>query len=238
MTLLASLARQIGASAHAIALSRDLEASRQRIVLAREEERRRIRNDLHDGLGPSLAGITLLVGTARQANGVASEYQKSLLSSAEVQLQQCAQEVRRIVDDLRPPDLDELNLVEALQRRLAALDLSNSTTTISLYIRDEVQGIPADIEAAAYRVIMEAVTNVLRHADASACSVTLSVDDRLLIDVADNGRRVSPQLQPGVGLSSMRTRAAELGGTVNIDIGPRGGTTVHVELPTGTPTNE
>jgi signal transduction histidine kinase len=220
---LAELAPALAAAAHNAALAADLQRSRERLVLAREEERRRLRNDLHDELGPSLAMLAMRLDAARDTAPEAAEVLRELAGQARDGVAQ----VRRIVHDLRPPALDDLGLGGALEERLRGLDHA-----VALEVRGDLTGLPAAVEAAAYRIVLEALANVARHADARHTAVTLErTGAELSVTVADDGRGVNPAAPRGVGLASVRERAEELGGTLRLERAPGGGTRLEVRLP-------
>ncbi len=221
---LRAVAAPLAAAAHALHLVDDLTASRERLVVAREEERRRIRRDLHDGLGPQLSGVVMGVDTARSAlrRGDA-ERARDLLDAAFGHARDAVADVRRLVHGLRPPALDELGLAGALR--------SAAPPGVEV-VADELGPLPAAVEVAAYRIGQEAVTNALRHAEAGTVTLTLrTTADALELDVADDGRGLPDAPQPGLGIRAMHERAAELGGVVRIGPGPTRGTRVHVRLP-------
>jgi signal transduction histidine kinase len=195
-------------------------------VAAREEERRRIRRDLHDGLGPELAGMAL------QLDSLASHLQAQTgLAERAARLRDLLQctvtEVRRIVEGLRPSAVDELGLAEALRQ----LGAARAETGFSVRVPDSFGDLPAAVEVAAYRIAAEACTNVIRHARASRCSIEAGVRDGwLTLTVADDGRGFGAEAAVGVGLQSLHDRAAEVGGSLQISSAP-GGTTVSSRLP-------
>ncbi|MGH8904928.1 MAG: histidine kinase [Egibacteraceae bacterium] len=223
--LLDDLARQAGLAAHAVRLTADLQRSRERLVRSREEERRRLRRDLHDGLGPTLAGMTMQVGAARVAEG-----DNPLLSTLEQQLRNCSMEVRRLVDDLRPPALDQLGLVGAIRDQVEAFT-AGSPLEIAISAPEHLGELPAAVEVAAYRIAAESVTNTVRHASASRCDICLTVNGNLVIEITDDGAGLPDHCPAGVGLASMRERAAELGGDFLAQRLPTGGTRIRAELP-------
>jgi signal transduction histidine kinase len=232
--LLDDLARQAAAAVHAAQLTLQLQHSRERLVLAREEERRRLRNDLHDGLGPQLAALTLKLATAR--NRLAHDPQAEAIFADLIQCTQATiADVRRVVYALRPPALDELGLRSALQEWVARYPVSGPEGLhIALELPERLPPLPAAVEVAIYRIVQEAVTNVVRHARARSCTVGLAIDGgrgRLTLEVADDGRGIAAQHAAGVGLSSMRERAAELGGMLSVGQRAAGGTLVRVALP-------
>ena len=129
--------------------------------------------------------------------------------------------------------LDEYGLVAALVEHAARL--STPTSTIEVVAEDALPPLPAAIEVATFRIALEAMTNVRRHADASRCTVTVELGDALALRVEDDGRGIARDATPGVGLASMRERAAELGGSVTIEARPGGGTRIEALLPLGGP---
>ena len=234
--LLADLAHQAGVAAHAVRLTAELQRSRQRLVTAREEERRRLRRDLHDGLGPALASLTLKLETARNRLGH-DPGADALLAELAAQVQDAIADIRRLVYALRPPALDELGLVSALREQAAQYGQSgHNALHITVEAPECLPPLPAAVEVAAYRIGQEALTNVVRHADARTCRLALSLavngeQGTLRIEVSDDGRGPGPDRALGVGLPSMRERAAELGGACLIEPLPAGGTRVFAELP-------
>jgi signal transduction histidine kinase len=209
--LLADLARQAGSVVRAEALSADLIDSRQRLVAAREEERRRLRRDLHDGLGPILTAVGLNLDAARAQLRSEPGAAEGYIDQAKDAARQALDDVRRLVYGLRPPALDSLGLVEAL--RVQTSQLQSDQMTISICATD-MPPLPAALEVAAYRTAIEAVTNSVRHVHASNCTVSLSVEcEELVVDVRDDGRSAERWV-PGVGLTSLREQADELGGTL------------------------
>jgi signal transduction histidine kinase len=236
--LLEDLARQVGPTAHAVALRGALEASLAKRVAAREEERRRLRRDLHDELGPTLAGLTLGLDTARSlANGKGNpEALQQLLSRLKTETQQAVTDVRRIVYGLRPPALDELGLAGSLREEIARLRREAPAVAITLHCQgDELAGLPAAVEVAAYRIVTEALTNVVRHSHACSCEVRINLDQGLAIDVCDDGIGFPEGWRAGVGITAMRERAAELGGDLGIQPREPHGTSIAARLPAGRP---
>jgi two-component system, NarL family, sensor kinase len=229
--LLGDLARQAGVAAHAVRLTADLQRSRERLVSAREEERRRLRRDLHDGLGPTLASIALGLQLARDEHRRDPTAQDALLGRLTAETQRCIAEIRRLAYELRPPALDEFGLVPALREQAAHLNGAADGLVVSMQAPNELPALPAAVEVAAYRITLEALTNVARHAHARRCTVSLMVDGALELVVVDDGLGLSSEHHAGVGLASMRERAAELGGTCSVERLPAGGTRVRAQLP-------
>ena len=230
--LLADVVRQAAAAAHAGSLAAELQQSREPLVTAREEERRRLRRDLHDGLGPSLCAVVLRIDTARNLTtaGNAAEADR-LLRQARDDVAAALADVRRLVNDLRPPALDDLGLAGAVRQQ--AERLLAPRTTVTVESAPDVEALPAAVEVAAYRIASEALANVARHAQASACRVDLQRDrDRaLVLTVTDDGVGIAPGASRGVGLLSLRERAAELGGSCSVQSPGDGGTVVRAVLP-------
>jgi two-component system NarL family sensor kinase len=229
--LLADLARQAGPAAHAVALRRALEASRAGLVTAREEERRRLRRDLHDGLGPTLAGLTLGLDTARARSAGHPELQE-LLGRLKAETQRAVTDVRRIVYGLRPPALDEFGLVGSLREEVGRLQFEAPALTVTLDAPDDgLADLPAAAEVACFRIVTEALTNVTRHAHATRCSVRIRLDHGLDVEVTDDGVGLPEGWRSGVGIASMRERVTELGGELVIEPGLPHGTRISARLP-------
>src|SRR5215208_691758 len=227
--LLEDLARQAGVAAHAARLTADLQRSRERLVTAREEERRRLRRDLHDGLGPQLAAQTLKVGSARSLYGRDPAAADALLSELETNMEAAISDIRRLVYNLRPPALDELGLDGAI--RESAAQYATDGLKISVDTPQTLPSLPAAVEVAAYRIVQEALTNVVRHAAASECAIRLGLDGELELEITDDGVGLPEDRGTGIGLSSMRERAVELGGTCVVEPSLPEGTRVLARLP-------
>jgi len=236
LRLLESLAQQAGIAAYTVRLNADLQRSRERLVTTREEERRRLRRDLHDGLGPTLAGIMLRVDATRNLLVRDSAAADKILAEMGTQVETVIADIRRLVYELRPPTLDELGLLAALGQHAKQMT-QTSGIQITIDGPDPLPSLPAALEVAFYRIGLEALTNVIRHSGASQCEVRLVVMEGICLEIRDNGRGLSspslllPERRIGVGLHSMRERAAELGGTCEIESSPGGGTLVKARLP-------
>ena len=237
--LLVDLARQAGVAVHTLRLTADLQRSRERLVSSREEERRRLRRDLHDGLGPQLAAQTLKVGSARSLYPRDPAAADGLLAELEAEMEAALADVRRLVYNLRPPALDELGLAGAIREAAAQYGAALTTECsdnaqrldISVDAPERSPSLPAAVEVAAYRVAQEALTNVVRHAGARSCNIRLSFNGALDLEITDDGVGLPEDRHAGVGLTSMRERAVELGGTCVIEPMPGGGTRVLARLP-------
>ena len=249
--LLDAVAGQVAARIENERLAGALQQSREHLVAAAEDERRRLRRDLHDGMGARLTAIGYAVEAATRADRdgsrrpVGAPDVASALAAAQADIVDSVTELRRIIDDLRPGSLDDLGLSEALTattRRILGGAGIDTSTTISSAIRG-AEPLDAATEAALYRIAVEAVTNAAHHSHASRCSVNLDCDDRdFILTVIDNGTgplgaAAASSDSPGyhrvggIGVPSMRERAGELGGTVRVAARSGGGTVVTAQLP-------
>jgi len=237
--LLENIARQAGMAVHAVSLTNELQQAHQRLVTAVEEERRRLRRDLHDGLGPALASQGLKLAAAKQLLRRDPDSVESLLDQVMMQNQETVSDVRRLVYGLRPPVLDERGLAEAIRDHV--LHTYNEGEGLYVEVGElpvDLQSLPAAVEVAAYRIALEALTNIIRHARAKHCTIRFIKNGNghtniLQIEIVDNGIGLPRELRAGVGLRSMRERSEELGGTLTIEPMPRGGTRVTALLPLG-----
>jgi signal transduction histidine kinase len=230
--LLEGLARQAGVAAYAVRLTTDLQRSRERLVAAREEERRRLRRDLHDGLGAQLAGLNVQAGSLRRLIPHDPAAADELVVELREELRGAIADIRRLVYDLRPPALDDLGLVGALRRLAERYGLEGQQPQVLVEAPEDLPRLPAAVEVAVYRITQEALTNVVRHAQAKRCIVRLAVmKEDVALDILDDGVGIPAEPTAGVGLSSMRERAAELGGSCVVESVPKGGTRVLVCLP-------
>ena len=217
---------------HAIGLSTQLQSSRGRIIAAREEERRRLRRDLHDGLGPTLTGLAFAADAAANVVDDDVAAARDLLASLRSDSRAAIAEIRRLVYDLRPPALDDLGLLGALRQRAeqTVRRADGAAVHVRLDVPHEELRLPAAVEVAAYRITTEALTNALRHSQATHIVVTVRCHDTLDIDIADDAPARNGAWIAGVGLRTMRERADELGGTLHTGPSPVGGR-VRVSLP-------
>ncbi|MBI5290630.1 MAG: sensor histidine kinase [Chloroflexi bacterium] len=229
--LLEDIAHQAGVAVHAVRLTVDLQRSRERIVTAREEERRHIRRELHDGLGPSLAGLTLKMDAARNLLTHNPRAADDLLADLKSQTQSSIDDIRRLAYSLRPPALDELGLLSAIQEFCAGQERIGLLVTVES--PENIPPLSAAVEAATYRIVCEALTNAARHARAGHCTVQIRVNKNLEVEICDDGQGVPEKFKAGVGLASMRERAAELGGQCRVESRPEGGTRVLAVIPIG-----
>lgn len=229
--LLDSLAHQLAPAVATLGLTRELQRSRERLVASHEEERRRLRRDLHDGMGTALAALALRLDTARNTVGGDPGVDAALLA-LRGGVQDVVGDVRRVVEDLRPPALAELGLSGAVQRLAERL----SGPTRIIVDAGELPVLPAAIEVAAYRIVQEALSNVVRHAGASNCQVELAtVDGQLRLQVTDDGSTAAAESgRQGHGLVTMRERTEEVGGQFQLSSNGHG-TRVLAALPLDVP---
>lgn len=227
--LLGDLVRLAAAAILNAELGRELQRIRERLVIAREEERSRMRRELHDGLGPLLAGVKLRLETARNLADRDPARSTELLGAAIDDQSEVIAEIRRIVHDLRPPALDDLGLLRALRQQGERLSGHGLSIEVDGEVPDEL---PPAVEVAAFRIVSEALTNARRHSGAATASVRLSCDEQTLrLEVRDDGSGIPADAAAGVGLASLRERAAELGGTLEVRSGDPRGTVVSAALP-------
>ena len=228
--LLETIARQAGVAAYNVRLTQDLQQSRERLVTTREEERRRLRRDLHDGLGPTLASISFKLDAIHNLADRDVGAVRTMLAEVKAQILDALADIRRIAYNLRPPALDELGLIGALEAHIASHN-QMQRLQITLEAPANPPPLPAAVEVAAYRIALEAMTNVSRHAHAQHCSVRVSLPGDLCLEVVDDGQGLPNGVRAGVGLTSMRERAEELGGMCITTALPAGGTEVMARLP-------
>jgi signal transduction histidine kinase len=217
-------------------LSADLQRSRERLVEAREEERRRLRRDLHDGLGPQLSSQALTIDAVRALMRQDPNAAEELLLDLKADAQDAVTDIRRVVYGLRPPALDDLGLLGAL--RESAAQYITKGLSVSVEAPEKLPPLSAAVEVAAYRIVQEALANVVRYAEASTCTLSLAIDEAsvLYLEVRDDGSGIpntqdNSSVRAGVGLASMRERASELGGSLLVEPLPEGGTRVRARLP-------
>lgn len=232
LQLLQDLGPQLAVAIEAVRLKRDLQQARERLVGALEDERRRLRRDLHDGLGPTLTAITLRADAATNLLAKDPARARQLLDELRRAAGDAIAEVRQLVHGLRPLALDELGLVGAIREQGVGVDRAGMAGPDVVFVEGpELPPLPAAVEVAAYRIATEAITNAIRHAKAEHCRVRIVADTALEVEVTDDGRGWEGRLIPGVGIQSMRERAADLGGTLTIEPVRGGGTTVRARLP-------
>ncbi len=230
LRLLTDLARQVAVEQRAGRLAGDLQDSRERIVQGREEERLRVRRDLHDGIGPTLAAASLQCDALRERWPIADPNAAVLLGQIKSEIAQCVLDVRRVIDGLRPPALDDLGLAGVVREHAASL--SAAGLQMQVECPPDLDVASAAVEVAVYRIVTEAMTNVVRHAEASHCVVALLREEGWLqVRVSDDGIGMNQSHRDGIGMSSMRERAAELGGSLSVESRPGLGARITAVLP-------
>ncbi|MFI7634977.1 sensor histidine kinase [Nonomuraea sp. NPDC049400] len=225
--VLATLTPYAADVAHAVRMAADLQRSRERILTTREEERRRLRRDLHDGLGQTLSAMAMTINMARLSLKKSPEAADELLRELHTGMGAVTGDIRELVYGLRPPALDDLGLVRAVGE-LAG----QSTPPAEVEVEGDLSELPAAVEVAVYRIVQEALTNVRRHAQATTARIVLQRERSVLrVLIADDGKGLPEEHRAGVGLGSMRERAAELGGICVVNGESGAGTRVEVMLP-------
>ncbi|MFI7705864.1 sensor histidine kinase [Nonomuraea sp. NPDC049480] len=227
--VLATLTPYAADVAHAVRMAADLQRSRERILTTREEERRRLRRDLHDGLGQTLSAMAMTINMARLSLKSSPESADSLLGELHSGMSAVTNDIRELVYGLRPPALDDLGLARAV-RELAGQ--SSPDTEVRVEVEGNLRDLPAAVEVAVYRIVQEALTNIRKHAAASLARIVLQRERSMLrVLISDDGKGIPESYRAGVGLGSMRERAAELGGICVIGGEPGDGTRVEVMFP-------
>lgn len=218
-------------------LAGDLRRSRGHAIAAIEDERRRLRRDLHDGLGPTLTGIAYSTDAARNSLRSDPEEADELLGGIRRDTADAIAQIRGLVYGMRPPALDELGLGPALRQQAAGLRAAEGATLpVTFEIGEYLPDLPAAVEVAAYRIVTEALTNIARHTTGATATVRVTLDGRVLrVEITDDAGPM-PAWTPGVGIASMRERAAEVGGHLEAGPTPSGGL-VRAELPIDWDTN-
>ncbi len=235
LEVLADLARPVAAVLHAVAVGEELQRSRQELVTAREEERRRVRRDLHDGLGPALAAVRMKLDGVGLMIDPDPDSAKSLVGQLTCDIRETIASIRRLVYDLQPPVLDEMGFVSAVAAQTRAFSgplEGGGTLDVSLEAPAAIEGLSAAVEVAAYRIVCEGLANVARHAHAARCHVRVDLNGGLEVAIDDDGVGLGGDVVAGVGTTSMVQRAEELGGTCRIGSSTLGGTQVLAHLPT------
>jgi signal transduction histidine kinase len=231
MKLINIIAQQAGIAAYTVRLNNDLKKSRERLVSAQEEERRRLRRDLHDGVGPTLASFSQRLETAAELIHTNPQKSEKLIHALQKQVTETVADIRRLVYALRPPVLDEFGLVSAIREHIAQYS-GPKGIRVTFDVTEPMPPLPAAVEVAAYRIALEAFTNIVKHAESGACQVLIRIENAwLLLEISDNGKGLSVEHHAGIGLHSMRERAAELGGEFAVENKRSGGTTVRARLP-------
>ena len=206
--------------------------SRRDITGQYDHERHRLRRDLHDSLGPVLATAVLRIDSARRLVGTDSAAVDNVLLELREDTFTVLSEIRRLIYELGPATVEPSGLRKALESLADRFTkASDGKLVVDLTITGNLSGLPADIGLAIYRIVSEALTNVARHSRATHCAVTISVSDRVVLEVVDNGVGIRDRGGGGLGLGSIQERARELGGRGRIERRRPHGTRVHVDIP-------
>lgn len=230
-SVLRIVAPALAQAIHARALAEDLAESRSKAIAAIEDERRRLRRDLHDGLGPTLTGVAYAADAARNVMGKDPAAADDLLAGLRLDTAAAISEIRRLVEGLRPPALDQLGLVQSIRQQAGRMHAADGRLLhVGIDAAEPLPTLSAATEVAAYRIVIEALTNIARHSSASTAQVEMAMADGWLsLTIADDGSNDSGW-EPGVGLASMRERAEELGGTLRV-MTRKDGSTIDARLP-------
>ena len=221
--LLSAIARPLAAELHGARLALQLQQSRESLVLAREEERRQLQRDLHDGVGPRLAGLGLGLDTAAALLPADVDGARATIERLRARNDAALQEVRRVARGLGPPALEHGELGTAL--RLLATDVAGDLARLD--IDPDADSLPAAVQVGLFHVAAEAMSNAVRHGRARHVAVSLHRDGAdVVLRVADDGPGLPADAPAGTGMGSMRERCAELGGSLAVSSGPDGGTVV------------
>lgn len=230
--VLERLRPHIAIAMHVVSLTAGLAVAREEAILAREEECRRIRRDLHDGLGPVLAGLGLGLEGAADLIATDPDRARGMLAELADAVHDTVDDVRRLVYALRPPPLDDLGLLGAIREHANSIVRRPGSIQVTLQAPRELPALPAAVEVALYRIAVEALTNVERHAHATRCTVGIRVDDSIELTVDDDGVGIDGQAL-GLGLSSMQERVSELNGVWSLEPRLPTGTRLRACLPVG-----
>jgi len=221
MNLLAIIAGQAGIAVHNLRLTNDLLRSREKLVTAQEEERRRLRRDLHDGVGPTLASLSQRLDAAADLVNNDPQASIELLKELKGQVRSTVAEIRRLVYALRPPVLDEFGLVSAIREHVAQYTGPNGLS-VAFDVTEPMPPLPAAVEVAAYRILLEAFTNIIHHADATQCHIKIVLDDNsLCLEVSDNGKGLPAKMRRAWDPHRCASAPAELAVNAPFRIYPR-----------------
>lgn len=229
--LLEDLAGQAGKVIANVRLSEEVKNSRTALVKSREEDRRRLKRDLHDGIGSNLAAFHMQTYNLIKFIRTDSDKAVRVAELLRKEIKNTITEIRRIVYDLRPHSLDELGLVAAIKAYASNLSFEDDSLLITVDAPEPLPFLPAAVEVAVYRIASEALTNVHKHASADQCKIRIQVGEMLSLEVSDNGVGMPTTFTAGVGIYSMNERASEIGGTFELDSKPGKGTQITVTVP-------
>lgn len=237
--LLEDIAGQLAVAVYALMQTSELQRAKERLVTERETERARWRDAHHDRVKPALSGIVCQLEAIRNncralegRPGMELAAVKEQVEVVKTDVWSVKADLDRLGDDRCPRRLDELGLVDAVRHHAASFGLPPSPLVVSVDAPEALVGLPTDVEVASFLIVCEALENVRKHADARRCRIVLSIDgDQLSIEVSDDGRGLPPDFETGVGIPSMRKRAVDLDGELEIASVPERGTQVLARFP-------
>jgi signal transduction histidine kinase len=236
LRLVSALAPHLAVVVRSHRLTADLARERTRVTNATLAERDRLRRDLHDGLGPSLSGIALGLEAAARAHRADPGSVLALLERTRVEADAAVREIRRVLDGLRPGVLDLHGLEGAVRDAASSLGMGGPDGPEFDLRADALPLLPPRVEEAAFRIVAESLTNVVRHSSAAHCDVRLQkANGELRVRVGDDGCGPGSGSGVGHGLGSMRRRAADLGGSLHVEAAAPRGTVVTAILPLEAP---
>ncbi len=209
----------------------------QKVLMAQEEERKRVARELHDETTQSILGLSMRLEAAAALPDTEVAKIKALVSDVRNLAVTTLDSVHKIIFDLRPSVLDDLGLLSAI-RWYAQNRLEPRGVKTRVEVTGDERVLPPQIEITLFRVAQEAMTNIVRHAEAKHVFITVDyLDGSIALEVEDDGRGFDPAVRAehpsglGVGLMGMRERVELLGGTFDLESRPKGGTRIRVEVP-------
>ncbi|GAB3612183.1 hypothetical protein GCM10027415_05230 [Humibacter ginsengisoli] len=232
LRIIEDYARQAGVALYAVQLSGELDGARSKLVNAVEDERRRLRRDLHDSIGAQLGSQAIALDAARTLIRSDPVRVEQILREMRKNAQSATEDLRGIINDLRPPVLDDRGLLEAVRQQSAPY--RSAEFDVSVRLLGSLPPLAAATELALLRIAAEAVANAAKHSHGRTCTVTIAASaNAVTLDVVDDGEGIPVEHPAGVGLASIRERAAELGGWSQIGPGEKRGARVHAYIPAG-----
>lgn len=217
----------------------------RRVITAQEDERKRVAREIHDELGQALGGLALRTQIMEQHLGSDGDEALENLSQIQEMLMDTSDRMYDIILALRPSALDDLGLVPAL-RTHAERALQKTSLKLELDVKDLKQRLPAAVETALFRTAQEAITNAVRHAEATHLGITLACNNGVFKgEIVDNGRGFDPEMvhangesPRGLGLLGMQERITQCGGQIDIISVPGSGTSIRILIPLEEPLSE
>jgi signal transduction histidine kinase len=220
-------------------LNRELRNLSARLIATQDEERRRIARDLHDSVGQVVAALSMNNGMALREADKLSPAAAGVLRQNALLVEQLSQEIRTLSHLLHPPLLDEIGLMPAI-KTFADGFAERSNVKVDVDLSPKIGRLAPNIEISIFRIVQESLTNVYRHSGSKTASIKIwpSQEKKLIVQVCDEGKGIPLEhrlsmsfgINPGMGLSGMRERTRELGGTLEVHSNGKG-TTVTATLP-------